>query len=62
MLRFILQRLLALVPLLLLVSLLVFSLVLLIPGDPAYQLAGEDATPEQLGLLMAGVAGDETDA
>jgi len=48
MLRFILQRLLALIPLLLIVSLLVFSLVLLIPGDPAYLLAGEDATPEEV--------------
>jgi len=48
MLRFILQRLLAVIPLLLIVSLLVFSLVLLIPGDPAYQLAGEDATPEEV--------------
>jgi peptide/nickel transport system permease protein len=48
MLRFILQRLLALIPLLLVVSLLVFSMVLLIPGDPAYLLAGEDATPEEV--------------
>jgi len=51
MLRFILQRLLAMVPLLLIVSLLVFSLVLLIPGDPAYQLAGEDATPEEVAAI-----------
>lgn len=48
MLRFILQRLLALIPLLLIVSLIVFSLVLLIPGDPAYLLAGEDATAEEV--------------
>jgi peptide/nickel transport system permease protein len=48
MLRFVLQRLLATIPLLLIVSLLVFSLVLLIPGDPAFQLAGEDATPEEV--------------
>jgi peptide/nickel transport system permease protein len=47
-LRFILQRLLALIPLLLIVSLMVFSLVLLIPGDPAYLLAGEDATAEEV--------------
>jgi len=51
MLRFILQRLLALIPLLLIVSLLVFSLVLLIPGDPAYLLAGEDATPEEVAAI-----------
>ncbi|MEQ8484839.1 MAG: ABC transporter permease [Pseudomonadales bacterium] len=48
MLRFIAQRLLALIPLLLIVSLMVFSLVLLIPGDPAFLLAGEDATPEEV--------------
>ncbi len=46
MLRFVLERLLAMIPLLLVVSLLVFSMVLLIPGDPAYLLAGEDASPE----------------
>jgi peptide/nickel transport system permease protein len=50
-LKFILQRLLAMVPLLLIVSLLVFSLVLLIPGDPAYQLAGEDASPEEVAKI-----------
>ena len=36
----ILRRLLALIPLLLLVSLAVFSLTLLLPGDPAITLAG----------------------
>jgi len=46
MFRFIAERLLAMIPLLLVVSLLVFSMVLLIPGDPAYLLAGEDASPE----------------
>ncbi|MGK0221312.1 MAG: peptide/nickel transport system permease protein [Limisphaerales bacterium] len=51
MLRFILQRLLALIPLLLGVSLVVFSLVLLIPGDPAYMLAGEDASPETVAKI-----------
>ncbi|MCR9259698.1 MAG: ABC transporter permease [Pseudomonadaceae bacterium] len=46
MFRFIAERLLAMIPLLLVVSLLVFSMVLLIPGDPAYLLAGEDASEE----------------
>jgi peptide/nickel transport system permease protein len=59
MLRFILQRLLAVVPLLLIVSLLVFSLVLLIPGDPAYQLAGEDATPEEVAEIRAAMGLDD---
>jgi len=45
----ILRRLLALVPLLLLVSLAVFSLTLLLPGDPAITLAGGDgASPEAI--------------
>lgn len=48
MFAFILQRVLALVPLLFIVSLLVFSLMLMIPGDPAYTLAGEDATPAEI--------------
>ena len=42
------RRVLSLVPLLFLVSLMVFALVLLIPGDPAISIAGENATPEQL--------------
>lgn len=46
--QLILRRLLALVPLLFLVSLIVFSLVLLIPGDPAIAIAGENATEEQV--------------
>lgn len=37
---FILRRLVALVPLLLLISFIVYALVLLIPGDPAFTLAG----------------------
>lgn len=59
MLNFILQRLLALVPLLFIVSLLVFSLVLIIPGDPAYMLAGEDATPEDIAAIRADMGLDD---
>ena len=59
MLRFILQRLLALIPLLLIVSLMVFSLVLLIPGDPAFLLAGEDATPEEVEAIREGMGLNE---
>jgi len=45
----ILRRLLALVPLLFAVSLAVFSLILLLPGDPAITLAGGDgASPEAI--------------
>ena len=45
----ILRRLLALIPLLFIVSLAVFSLTLLLPGDPAIALAGGDAaSPEAI--------------
>lgn len=46
--RFLINRLVQLVPTLLLVSLIVFFMVRLIPGDPAVILAGESATPERL--------------
>ena len=48
MMRLLLRRLLALVPLLLIVSVVVFSLVALAPGDPAAAFVGETATQEQL--------------
>jgi len=47
MLFYILRRLLATIPVLVGVSILVFSIVHLIPGDPALILAGMDATEEQ---------------
>lgn len=59
MLAFIIQRLLALLPLLFIVSLLVFSLVLLIPGDPAYMLAGENATPEEIAEIRTEMGLDD---
>jgi ABC-type dipeptide/oligopeptide/nickel transport system permease component len=46
MLRYVLRRLLQLVPTLLLVSAVVFAMLRLMPGDPAEVLAGQDATPE----------------
>ncbi|PRZ40886.1 peptide/nickel transport system permease protein [Antricoccus suffuscus] len=44
----ILRRLGAVIPTLLIASLVVFMLVQMIPGDPAITIAGESATPEQL--------------
>lgn len=44
--RLVLPRLAAVIPLLLIVSMIVFGLSQLIPGDPAITLAGENATPE----------------
>jgi peptide/nickel transport system permease protein len=48
---YILQRGLQLVPTLLVVSILVFAIVRLIPGDPARLLAGESATPENVAAI-----------
>lgn len=46
--RYALQRLLGVIPLLLVVSVLVFLFIHLIPGDPARLLAGKDATLEEI--------------
>ena len=48
MLQLIIRRLLIMIPVLFLVSLMVFSMILLVPGDPAVTLAGENATQEQI--------------
>src|SRR5579872_3539416 len=45
---FVVRRLLAMVPLLILISFGVFSLVLLIPGDPARTLAGHSSNVGQI--------------
>jgi peptide/nickel transport system permease protein len=49
--RFILQRLALLVPTLILVSMLVFGLQQLLPGDPALALAGEQQDPEVIAFI-----------
>ena len=48
MLKLLTRRLALMVPVLILVSFMVFSLVLLVPGDPAITLAGENATEERV--------------
>ena len=48
MLQLIIRRILIMIPVLFLVSLMVFSMILLVPGDPAVTLAGENATEEQI--------------
>lgn len=53
MLRLITRRLLAGIPILLILSFLVFLLVGLAPGDPAVQLAGENPTPELVAAIRA---------
>jgi ABC-type dipeptide/oligopeptide/nickel transport system permease component len=51
--RYIARRLLQLVPTLLTVTILIFLMVRLIPGDPALLIAGENATPELLASIRA---------
>lgn len=48
MLRKVILSVLGMIPVLLLVSILVFGLIVLIPGDPAVTLAGEAASPERV--------------
>jgi peptide/nickel transport system permease protein len=49
LLTFIVRRLLALIPLMLIVSFIVYALVLFLPGDPAVAIAGgAEATPEEV--------------
>ena len=50
---YIAKRLLVAIPTLLIISIFVFSLQKLLPGDPVLALAGEDRTPELLSTLRA---------
>lgn len=51
MIRYIIKRILSMIPSLLITSILVFSFVHLIPGDPAITMLGDTATEEQLEVL-----------
>ena len=57
--RYILKRLLLLIPTLLGVSLLVFLMIHLVPGDPAHVMLGERANAESLAALRADLGLDE---
>src|SRR5215813_6251992 len=57
--RFILQRLLSTIPVLLVVAVLVFSLLRLTPGDPAAIMAGDAASAEQIERIRAGLGLDK---
>ncbi|MCL6632627.1 MAG: ABC transporter permease [Alicyclobacillus herbarius] len=47
------KRLLTMIPVLIFLSIMVFSLIHLIPGDPAEMVLGQDATPQALAALRA---------
>lgn len=59
MLRLVLRRLVALVPLLFIVTLIVWGLLLLVPGDPALSIVGNDATPDQVAAIRAELGLDD---
>jgi len=48
---YIIKRLIAMLPVLVLVSLIVFTIIHLTPGDPALIMLGEEATPQALAAL-----------
>jgi peptide/nickel transport system permease protein len=49
--NFILKRLVAMIPVVLLVSVIVFYLIRLTPGDPAVAMLGEEATPQMVAAM-----------
>ena len=51
--RYIARRLLYIVPVMLTVSIIVFAILHIAPGDPATMLAGEDARPEDVAAIRA---------
>jgi peptide/nickel transport system permease protein len=56
---YLLKRILAAIPVMVIVALFVFLLLRLTPGDPAAILAGDNATPEQLERIRATLGLDE---
>src|SRR5579883_1370135 len=52
MFRYIIQRVIFMLPVALLVSFMTFMLIHLVPGDPARVLLGEDATPQTVAALQ----------
>lgn len=57
--RYILNRLLTLVPIVFGISILVFMILHIVPGDPASIMLGTSATPEAVAALKAGMGLDE---
>lgn len=58
MLAYAIHRLLATIPVMALVALFVFSLLYVVPGDPAAIMAGDQATPEEVERIWAGLGLD----
>ena len=58
MLAYAIRRVLATIPVMAVVALFVFSLLYIAPGDPAAIIAGDQATPEQVARIRAGLGLD----
>jgi peptide/nickel transport system permease protein len=56
--RLVARRLVAIVPIWIVVASIVFVLVRLVPGDPALLIAGTDSTPEQIAEIRSGLGLD----
>src|ERR1017187_3863535 len=54
------RRILATIPVLLIVAVLVFLMLRLTPGDPAVIIAGDAANPEQVAQIRAGLGLDRS--
>lgn len=59
MLTLLLRRLAFTIPLMFVVSFLIFSLIVLVPGDPAVALAGQNPTPDQIAAVRADLGLDD---
>ena len=59
MIAYIIRRLIATIPVMLLVAIIVFMLVHLAPGDPASIIAGDNATSDQIAKIRASLGLDE---
>ena len=57
--KYIFKRLLTLIPVLLIVSIVIFMLIHLVPGDPAAMMLGDKATPEQIAALRHSLGFDQ---
>lgn len=51
MLRYIIKRLLSTIPIIIAISMIIFALLSIAPGEPAHLIIGREATPEQIELL-----------
>jgi ABC-type dipeptide/oligopeptide/nickel transport system permease component len=56
---YVFRRILSTVPVLLGVSILIFSFIHMIPGDPALAMLGERATPESIARVRANLGLDK---